>query len=302
MLSAQSANQSKFAFILPPAKRLLLLMFIILFCWIVGGTINSLLLVKFGMTTRMLRVASILQSVIQIFLPAIATAVMVSRRPADLLALVVKPRFRFVVLAMLCMVAAIPMLNVIIDLNREVSFPGWARSAELFFRSLEDNANNSIYIMQGSGTVMDLVLNVLIIGVMAGVGEELLFRGAIQRLLATTNLGPHVAIWLTATLFSAIHLQFFGFVPRLLLGAFFGYLLYWSDSLWVPVAAHALNNIIYVVGHWIIRRDDTLYTSAAETIGTGMDEGILALISLGATAVLLFELWRRRLPDEEELD
>lgn len=302
MLSAQSTNQSQFAFILPATKRLVLLLCIMLFCWIVGGTINGILLAKFGETTRMLRIASVLQSIIQIFLPAIATAVMVSRRPADLLALVAKPRTRFVILTLLCMLFAMPALNVIIDLNRNVSLPGWARGAELWFRAMEDRANISIYTMQGNGSVMDLIMNILIIGIMAGVGEELLFRGAIQRLLATTNLGPHVAIWLTAFLFSAIHMQFFGFVPRLLLGAFFGYLLYWSDSLWVPVAAHTFNNIVYVVGHWIIRRDDTLYVAVTDSIGTGMGEGILALISLGITATLLFELWRRRIITDDEED
>lgn len=60
-------------------------------------------------------------------------------------------------------------------------------------------------------------------------------------------MNPHGAIWLAAVIFSAVHMQFFGFVPRLILGAYFGYLLLWSRSLWLPVAAHALNNALAVV-------------------------------------------------------
>lgn len=284
----------RWGLILTPGRRLAMLLCVVLLCWVVGGTLNGFILKIFGMTTQSLRIASVLQSILQIFLPAIATACVVSRRPAKLLGLVGRPRTRFVILGLLCMLAAVPVLNIIIDINRAMHLPGWARSVELLFREMENRANDSVALMQGGSSVGDLILNILIIGLMAGVGEELLFRGALQRLLSTTALGPHGAIWAAAFLFSAIHLQFYGFVPRMLLGAFFGYLLYWSGSIWVPVAAHTLNNVIYVTGHWIIRRDPAVYTVVNDNIGSGVSELVLGAISLLITVVLLFGLWRRR--------
>ncbi len=76
------------------------------------------------------------------------------------------------------------------------------------------------------------------------------FRGALQRIMATGGVSAHAAIWIAAFVFSAFHMQFFGFLPRLLIGAFFGYLLWWSGSLWLPVCAHALNNTMALVLEW----------------------------------------------------
>jgi membrane protease YdiL (CAAX protease family) len=98
----------------------------------------------------------------------------------------------------------------------------------------------------------DLVASLFIVALVAGTGEEFFFRGLLQRILITGwtkqpengSLAScpkgviHAVIWIVAFLFSAIHLQFFGFFPRLLLGAWFGYLLWWTGSIWVPVAAH----------------------------------------------------------------
>ena len=85
------------------------------------------------------------------------------------------------------------------------------------------------------------------VGTMTGFSEELFFRGGLQGILSRTNMGSAAAVWIAAIIFSTMHFQFFGFIPRLLMGAFFGYLLVWSRCLWVPVFAHALNNSIVVI-------------------------------------------------------
>jgi hypothetical protein len=83
------------------------------------------------------------------------------------------------------------------------------------------------------------------------IGEELLFRGVLQKLIQKMTGSSHWAIWITATLFSALHLQFFGFLPRLLLGALFGYLLEWTGTLWLPILAHFINNASGVIVFFI---------------------------------------------------
>ena len=86
------------------------------------------------------------------------------------------------------------------------------------------------------------VLAFLIIAIVPGIGEELVFRGFLQKYFLKAYKNPHIAIWASAIMFSAIHLQFYGFVPRMLLGALFGYLYHWTGNLIIPIVAHVANN------------------------------------------------------------
>ena len=85
-------------------------------------------------------------------------------------------------------------------------------------------------------------LTILTVGVCAGICEEFFFRGGLQRLLQEWFKNPHAAIWVTAAVFSIVHLDPYGFLPRLLLGALLGYAGFWSGSLWLPILLHVLNN------------------------------------------------------------
>ena len=123
---------------------------------------------------------------------------------------------------------------------------------------------------------------------MAGLSEEMLFRGAMLPTMQDSRLGTHAVVWLVAIIFSAIHLQFYGFIPRMLLGVWLGYLLVWTRSLWVPIIAHTLNNSTVVLFSYL-----TNVGLVAE--GTGDNLGIpaqggfpwLAIISLIASIALV---------------
>ena len=110
--------------------------------------------------------------------------------------------------------------------------------------------------------------------------EEFFFRGALQRLIGKWNPNPHFVIWNAAILFSAFHLQFYGFIPRMLLGAYLGYLLLWTRSIWIPICAHFINNATAVIG----MSDKNLRESALVTGEIPTDQifqyGIAAAISL----------------------
>ena len=137
-------------------------------------------------------------------------------------------------------------------------------------------------------SVGDLVAGILVVGVMAGVSEEFFFRGALFGIMRRGRANIHIVIWTVAIVFSAIHFQFFGFVPRMLLGAWFGYLLVWTRSLWVPVIAHALNNGIVVVFQWL---DSNHYIdgNALDQLGVPAEGQfpVLALASAIATILLI---------------
>jgi hypothetical protein len=126
------------------------------------------------------------------------------------------------------------------------------------------------------------------IGILAAVGEELIFRGLLQRLLNGMVKNVHLAVIITAILFSAFHFQFFSFLPRLLLGLILGYLMYYGRSIWYPILAHFANNIMGVIYYYFYAKggaDDML-----EEIGTSSYIPVAAVISLLAFA-LLFVIW-----------
>jgi membrane protease YdiL (CAAX protease family) len=95
--------------------------------------------------------------------------------------------------------------------------------------------------------IEEFLVGILVIGVLAGIGEEVFFRGLIQPKVRLYTGSIHWGIWLTAILFSAIHMQFYGFLPRMFLGAIFGYLYVYSGSLVYPILAHIFNNSITVL-------------------------------------------------------
>lgn len=101
----------------------------------------------------------------------------------------------------------------------------------------------------------EFALTLLVAGIAPAVGEELLFRGLVQPQLRRWTGSVHWAVWIAAILFSAIHLQFAGFIPRMLLGALLGYLLVWTHSLWAPILAHFLFNGVQIVVFYFFREE-----------------------------------------------
>jgi membrane protease YdiL (CAAX protease family) len=99
-----------------------------------------------------------------------------------------------------------------------------------------------------------LLINLLMLAIIPAVGEEFIFRGCLQKIFGRWIGNYHIAIWITAIIFSGIHFQFYGFMPRMLLGALFGYLLVWSGSLWLPILAHFMNNGVAVVTAYVFQQ------------------------------------------------
>ncbi|MDX2189620.1 MAG: CPBP family intramembrane glutamic endopeptidase [Bacteroidota bacterium] len=142
----------------------------------------------------------------------------------------------------LIVICAIPAISWIADMNMQMSLPesfswieSWAKNKEEELKMLTE------YITQFNST-LQFLFGLLVIAIIPAVGEELLFRGMIQNLLNDWWRNKHVAIWVTAIIFSAIHFQFYGFLPRMLLGALLGYLFVWTNNLMIPILAHFTNN------------------------------------------------------------
>lgn len=134
-------------------------------------------------------------------------------------------------MALLFIIVILPLSNILHYWNLQIP--------ESYHQLSGSELQKAILNMNG---VVDLSFNFILVGLMAGIGEELLFRGVLQRIFAVHLKNIHVAIWLTAILFSLIHFEMQAFVPRVLLGAMFGYIAYWSNSLILAMVLHLLYN------------------------------------------------------------
>ncbi len=156
--------------------------------------------------------------------------------------------------------------SIFIEWNAKMELPDFLHGFEAWAKRLEEQAQVLTQMMTRFDNKTDLLLALFVIAVVPAVGEELLFRGLIQNQLLGIAKNAHVAIWLAAIVFSAFHFQFYGFVPRMLLGALFGYLYYWSGNLLVPIFAHLINNgltliLLYMYQHGAIEFDIESETS-----------------------------------------
>ena len=145
-------------------------------------------------------------------------------------------------LIVLLVITFIPFDALIIEWNQNLHLPGTLAPVEEWMRSKEKELEAITKYLTNFSTTGQLLIAVLVVAVIPAIGEETLFRGILQRNFSIWTGNVHVGIWLSAALFSAIHVQFLGFFPRMLLGALFGYVYLWSGNIWVPILAHFVNN------------------------------------------------------------
>lgn len=199
------------------------------------------------------------------------------------------PTLRMIGIAILIYIVGMPALNQIVYWNQEMQLPEYLSSFDQWCRDLEKLAEEQTNGLLKSTDLLPTAINILVIGILTGIGEEFFFRGALQRGLIWCRVNPHTAIWTTAIIFSAVHFQFFGFIPRMLLGAFFGYLYWWSSNIWVNSLAHALNNSLVIISTWCINKG--YLTEDFDMIGVS-DAGfpLSSFISVVATGIIIYLL------------
>lgn len=223
------------------SRRLLLLL-----CLMLLGVIATSILLLF-VPDGNLFVMLTMQDILAFILPAVVTMAIIYRRPFHVMGLDRAPSWLAIAIVIVFYVISLPAMNWLVEMNKAMSLPSWMAGIEQAMRAAEDSAAEVTQEMLNINSVGQLILCVLVIGVMAGLSEEMLFRGAMLRTMQDSRLGNHAVVWITAFLFSALHMQFYGFVPRMLLGVWLGYLFVWTGSLWVPIIAHTLNNSTVVL-------------------------------------------------------
>ncbi len=150
-------------------------------------------------------------------------------------------------LAIVIVITLIPVNQRIIDWNQNIHLPETLKEVESWMRIKEQEKTLVTQKLLQIDDLSELLVALAVFSLIGPLGEEVMFRGVLQRKLSDWGLSPVKSIWVAAMLFSLIHFQFYGLFPRLLLGALFGYLYLWSGNLWLPVLAHVVNNGLYVL-------------------------------------------------------
>jgi len=206
--------------------------------------------------------------------------------------------FATLLLVALLSITAMPLINLTGELNSNLQLPEWLAGIETWMKNTEEKAAELTKLFLKVDGIPGLFFNIFMIAMLPAVGEELLFRGVIQRIFIRWTKNSHWGILIAAILFSALHMQFYGFIPRMLLGVMFGYLLLWSGSMWLPIAAHFVNNAVAVVGMYLI--DKGTIKPEFEEIGSTADSIYLSVVSIVFVALLLWLVKREFKPTADE--
>lgn len=195
-----------------------------------------------------------------------------------------------------------PLISFLSELNQNIVFPSSLSSLENILKDLEEKSRIATELFLQVNSTSDIVVNFFIVAVLAAVSEELLFRGVLQRLMSTVISNIHLNIFICAIIFSAIHFQFYGFLPRLVLGMVLGYAFYFSKSLWVPILIHFLNNGTAVLVDFLYKRNlISLSPQENEYFGfVGLSISIISTITLFWYWIKFFK--KSEMRDGERLD
>jgi membrane protease YdiL (CAAX protease family) len=187
-------------------------------------------------------------------------------------------------LVMIIVISFMGVNSIFIEWNATVELPEILSGFEQWARNFEDRAQEITQFLTQFDSNSQFILAFFVIAVLPAIGEEFVFRGLLQNHLNVITKNLHVAVWLAAILFSFFHMQFYGFVPRIILGALFGYLYAWSGNLAYPIIAHFVNNGFTLLMMY-------LYNKGAVDFDIESTESVpvsTVLISAGVTAVLLY--------------
>ncbi len=193
-------------------------------------------------TRNFMRATLFLNHIFSFILPALATVIFVYKKLwVNYLRLNKKPFVESILLGIAWFVVSIPFIQWAYQLNQKLPLPQW-------MLNLENDTSNLLEGIIAQNNFYEIVLNVCLIGVIPAIGEEMMFRGIIQQQIGRLLKNEHLVIWVSAAIFSAIHMQFQGFFARMLLGSLLGYMFIWTKSLWVPMVLHLLNNGVQIIG------------------------------------------------------
>lgn len=285
----------------PPVKLALLLALLMFFLLISTLAAILLLMPSMGMDiidqiaqpdlsdSRMVNSLKIMQVVNMaggLLFPALLYVFLTEKNPFLSLKMSVSPGISLFVLSASLIILSQPFIGFTNDLNALLKLPGAFSGLETWMRNTENQAQSITEAFLATTSWSGFLFNTFMIALLPAITEEILFRGVLARLFRDWTRNIHWAAVLSAIVFSAIHLQFYGFLPRFLLGLVFAYLFFSTGSLWIPILAHFVNNFMAVLAEFLYRKG--LTTLRAEDIGFSDNYAVIGASLLLSIALFLY--------------
>ena len=242
-------------------------------------------------TISALKFFQLISSISLFVIPPFIFAYLVYPSVRDFLRIKKRPDISKLGLTILAAICFLPFSNLLGWVNSFMTFPDFMSGVEIWMKVKEKETTEMLTAFLSVNTYSGLFYNIVLIALVPALGEELLFRGVVQRIFTEWFKNIHWGIWISAILFSTIHFQFFGFLPRLLLGVFFGYILEATGSLWIPILAHFINNLAGVLLAYFVTQNALPINS--NDFGMTNETWIYGIIG-GLTGGVLFWLLIRK--------
>ena len=240
---------------------------------------------------NILKFFQIIQSLGLFVVPPFIIAWLVASKAMDFLGLKRKPLLSSVLFSIIIVIIGLPVINYLGEINANIKLPSFLSGMENWMMNQEEQYKVLTERLLEANNISTLLLNIFMIAILPAIGEELAFRGVLQQILASWFKNKHWGIVVTAFIFSAIHMQFYGFIPRFVLGLYLGYLFVWSGSLWLPIVAHFFNNFAAVLFYFLA--DKKVVDKSVENYGTEGNAFYAVIISAAVIMMLLYVLQRR---------
>lgn len=239
----------------------------------------------------LLKYIQIIQSIGLFIIPSLILGFLFYHKNPDIFGLRLNksPISISLVLIVLVMLFGLPVINFSAEINSYLKLPEWLSPVENWMKATEENAQHLTEVFLNVNSFEGMLLNLFMIAVIPAIGEEFLFRGIIQRVFIDWTKNQHIGIFIGAFLFSALHLQFYGFLPRLLMGLLFGYAIVWSKTIWLPIAAHFTNNAAAVILYFIYNEETV--SQEIDTIGTSGTPVTYLLLSMVLAGGLIYIIY-----------
>lgn len=241
---------------------------------------------------KVLKFLQLIQSIGLFVIPPFLFAYFVYPSVTEFLRFKRKISINIFIITILAGICFLPFSNLLAWYNSFLELPSFMSGIEHWMRASENSATEITMAFLNVNDTTGLLYNILLIAIIPAIGEELLFRGVIQRVFTEWTKNFHWGIWISAILFSAIHMQFFGFLPRLFLGVFFGYMLEFTGSLWIPIAAHFINNLTGVLLSFFVAKN--AIPQSSNDFGMTNETWIYGLIGGLIGGILLWLVARKR--------
>jgi len=243
----------------------------------------------------MLKFFQAFQSIFLFVLPPIVLARLFGERPSVYLKLNQKTSSNIAILGIMLVLVLLPVINFTQQLNSQLRLPEIFSGLEQWMRATEESVTRLTEKFLSTTSFGGLLVNVLVIAIIPAIGEELTFRGLFQNIFTRWLKSYHAGVWLSAALFSFFHFQFFGFLPRLILGVTFGYVVAWTGNIGYAIIMHFINNFLGVMVYFFVQRG-ILSVNLDDIGASGSGAGFYISTSIVLSVLMLYSIFRNSSP------